>query len=253
MKGEVLWAVGGHELLVDQRSFLVLQEGQKYSLEIDSHEAVETCCVFFQSGFVEGVAQDTTSPLRNSLDFPERPAPPLRFLSRLHTNSSDGLLSNIWDFAEKCSEGLQPSSFEESFLTLSRRLLALYEEVQLQVSRVPAAKTSTKNELFRRLERAREYMHSHSTEPVSLNVVARESCLSPYHLHRSFTQVFCMTPHSYLTGLRLDKANALLEAGWSVSDVCMEVGFSSPASFSRLFRSHFGISPSSVSKIRKIR
>jgi AraC-like DNA-binding protein len=148
---------------------------------------------------------------------------------------------------------LQPSSFEEDFLLLSKQLLILQTEIRAQIARVPATKASTRQELFRRLQTAKEYMHSCVDSRVSLEAVARESCLSRYHLHRSFKQVFRQTPHQYLTGIRLDRAYSLLRDGWKVIDVCIEIGLTSTSSFTRLFRSRFGCSPSEIRKIGQAR
>jgi len=83
--------------------------------------------------------------------------------------------------------------------------------------------------------------------------LAREVHISPFHFIRQFEAVFGTTPHQFRIQARLDRARHLLALGqYSVTDVCMEVGFTSVSSFSRLFRSHFGSSPSSVGKIRKI-
>lgn len=252
IRGEVGWVVDGRDIVVDTRSFLVLGDGQKYSMNVDAPRPIETCCAFFRRGFVEKITQDMTSPLQASIDEPQRQAPPLEFLSRLHADPKGRILPALWSLAARCSEQLQPSSFEEDFLVLSAELMKLYREITVEIARVPAAKASTREELFRRLQLAREYIHSKVDQQVSLEEVARESCLSRYHLHRSFTRVFRRTPHAYLTALRLEKAQSLLQAGRTVTDVCMDVGFSSVSSFSRLFRSHFGSSPSSLRKIRKI-
>ena len=86
-----------------------------------------------------------------------------------------------------------------------------------------------------------------SREPAE---VARAACVSPFHFHRGFTQAFQTTPHAYITELRLDHARQLLEAGWPVLDASINVGFSSPSTFSRLFRSRFGDAPSAIRKHR---
>ena len=247
--GQVTWIVDRRELVVDAGSFLILNDGQEYSMNLESPLPMETCCAFFRKGFVEQIAQDATTSLRASLDAPSREAPPLQFLARLHRDPKRVILSRLWTLAERCVEQLQPSSFEEDFLVLSKQLLTLYEEISSQMSRVPAAKASTREELFRRLQTAREYMHTSGNERVSLLRIAKEACLSPYHLHRSFRQVFRLTPHEYLTGLRLDRARSLLTSGHTVIDACFEVGFTSTSSFSRLFRSHFGRPPSDIRKM----
>jgi len=247
--GQVTWIVDGRELVVDAGSFLILNDGQEYSMNLESPRPMETCCAFFRKGFVEQIAQDATTSLQASLDAPSREAPPLQFLARLHRDPKRVILSRLWTLAERCVEQLQPSSFEEDFLVLSKQLLTLYEEISSQVSRVPAAKASTREELFRRLQTAREYMHTSGDERVSLLRIAKEACLSPYHLHRSFRQVFRQTPHEYLTGIRLERARSLLTSGHTVIDACIEVGFTSTSSFSRLFRSHFGRPPSDIRKM----
>jgi len=252
VSGEVQWIVEDRRLLVDSNTFLVLADGQRYSMNIDCAKPVETCCVFFRSGFVEEVAQDATTTLEASLDSPWRDAPQLEFLSRLHSDSTRGILPNIWSLADRCREELQPSSFEEDFLTLSQNVLMFYREVKAQFLRVPAAKPSTQQELFRRLQIAREYLHESVGRRISLEEISREACISRYHLHRAFRRVFRLTPHAYVTALRLNRARSLLQSGRPVTDVAMDIGFTSVSAFTRLFRSRFGVSPSSVPKIRKI-
>jgi AraC family transcriptional regulator len=249
VNGTVAWTVDGRDLLVDSTSFLVLNDGQRYSMDLDATYPVETCCAFFSHGFVERVAHDATTSLQDALDAPGRTAPTLNFLSRLHQDATGAILSRLRSLAERCSRELQPSSFEEDFLLLSEKLLMLYGEITRDIARIPAAKPSTREELFRRLQFAREYMHSCADGSVSLNDVAREACLSRYHLHRAFTRVFRQTPHRYLTVLRLERAHALLKAGRTVTETCIEVGFSSLPSFSRLFNSHFGVSPSTLTSL----
>jgi AraC-like DNA-binding protein len=253
MDGQVTWTVDGRDLVVDAHSFLVLNDGQKYSMNIEVPKAIETCCAFFQKGFVEQTAQDAMTPLQASLDEPSREAPALHFMARLQRDSKRVILSRLWTLAKRCEQQLQPSSFEEDFLVLSKELISLYKEIQAEIARVPAVKAATREELFRRLQIAKEYMHGGGVERVSLQKVARESCLSPYHLHRSFKEVFRQTPHEYLTALRLDRARTLLEGGRKVIDVCVESGFTSTSSFSRLFRSHFGTPPSEIRKMKKRR
>jgi AraC family transcriptional regulator len=175
----------------------------------------------------------------------------LQSLSRLHSDPKRLVLSHMWSLAERCTEEIQPSGYEEDFLMLSQKLLMLYREVKAQVLRVPGAKPSTR-ELFRRLQIAREYLHGSVDRRISLEQLSREACVSRYHLLRAFQHVFRQTPHAYLTALRLERARSLLQDGRSVTSTAMDVGFTSVSAFTRRFRAHYGIPPSAVSKIRKI-
>jgi AraC-like DNA-binding protein len=202
--------------------------------------------VFFASGVVESVALDTTSPIEKGLDLPDRVAPALPYLSALHGDRERALVGRVQSLAARCKGVLTPSGFEEDFLVLAHQLLQFYEIIRERSARLPALRKSTREELFRRLLVGRDYLHSHSSGPVSLAAVARSACLSPFHFHRGFTSAFERTPHAYLTGLRLERARAMIESGSTVLDACLDAGFSSPSAFTRLFRSHFGEVPSSV-------
>lgn len=188
--------MGQRKLIVDRSSFLILSAGEEYSMRIAESKPVETCCVFFAPGFVEQIALDQTSPLDRSLDSPDRLAPPLPYLSTLHSDRERALVGRVHTLAPRCRKALAPSGFEEDFLLLAEGLLQFYAQVREQAARVPAIRESTRQELFRRSLIGREYLHSHSSGPVSLAAVARAAALSPYHFHRGFTQAFQQTPHS---------------------------------------------------------
>lgn len=98
---------------------------------------------------------------------------------------------------------------------------------------------------FRNLCRARELLAESPEEQLSVKYIAREVAISPYHFIRQFEAVFGITPHQFRIQSRLDRAKLLLAVGeHSVTEVCMEVGFSSLGSFSDLFTRKFGSSPS---------
>lgn len=101
-------------------------------------------------------------------------------------------------------------------------------------------------ELFRRLCRARAALTEDVVVTPSIEAVARGAGISPFHFIRQFQAVFGRTPHQLRIQSRLDRAKRLLAAGGlSVTDVCMEVGFSSLGSFSNLFTRRVGETPSS--------
>jgi AraC-like DNA-binding protein len=93
----------------------------------------------------------------------------------------------------------------------------------------------------RRLSRARE-MLEHEKAPIA--AIAQRAGVSPYHFIRLFEATFGTTPHRYRTAVRLQRARRLLAGGAPVTDVCMEVGFSSLGSFSSLFTRRLGEAPS---------
>jgi len=97
---------------------------------------------------------------------------------------------------------------------------------------------------YRRLMRAREFIDECYRQPLDLQQISGEACLSRYHFLRLFRRAFNKTPHQYLTQRRIEKAKELLSSsGLTVTDVCFEVGFESLGSFSSLFHKHVGHPP----------
>jgi AraC-like DNA-binding protein len=102
-----------------------------------------------------------------------------------------------------------------------------------------------RHEGFRQLCRARELLREYREPSPSIADVAREVGMSPFHFIRQFEAIFGVTPHQFRIQARLDAAKQLLAVGQhSVTDVCMEVGFSSLGSFSALFARRTGEAPS---------
>jgi len=96
VSGCVSWTVNGSDLLVDPNSFLVLGEGEEYSMDIDAPRIVETACAFFRQGFVEQTALDATTAIEASLDDPARTGPSVpareRVYLRARASSQTGAL-----------------------------------------------------------------------------------------------------------------------------------------------------------------
>jgi AraC-like DNA-binding protein len=99
--------------------------------------------------------------------------------------------------------------------------------------------------LLQRLCRARERLHEGFDEAPSVDELAREAGLSTGQFIRRYAAVFGITPHQHRILARLERARQLLAlSDRQVTEVCLEVGFSSLGSFSELFMRRTGTPPS---------
>ena len=100
-------------------------------------------------------------------------------------------------------------------------------------------------DLNRRLLRARDAMDRAYAEPLDVRAVAGVAHLSEAHFIRSFRAAFGETPHRHLQRRRVERSMFLLrETDRSVTDICLDVGFTSLGTFSRMFREIVGETPS---------
>jgi AraC-like DNA-binding protein len=96
----------------------------------------------------------------------------------------------------------------------------------------------------RRMLRARDAMDRDYAKPLDIPALAKIAYVSEAHFIRTFRATFGETPHRYLQRRRVERAMFLLrETEREVSDICLEVGFSSLGTFGRTFRRIVGRSP----------
>ena len=97
---------------------------------------------------------------------------------------------------------------------------------------------------LRRLRRVKEFIEAHLGEELSIEVLAKESRLSPYHFARAFKAATGTPPHSYLMDRRAEKAKCLIAEGrLSLYEIAQTCGFSSQAYFTTWFKRLCGVTP----------
>jgi AraC-like DNA-binding protein len=252
LRGEAVWETDQGRYRVNPSHSLVLNHGQKYTLLIEPGAPVETLCAFFKADFVEDVGRGQVEADEALLDDPEKPAPAVSFFETLRPTPVRARL-NLLRLRERLAAGeVDPLGFEEAFTRLAIDLLDSEGALKRRADSLPAARASTRLEALRRLSRARDFIEARLGQPLTLERIARSACLAPHHCHRLFAALFGETPHAYLTRRRLERARELLTTtDRPVTRVCLDVGFSSPGSFTNLFRRRFGLSPRAYRTLEK--
>lgn len=93
------------------------------------------------------------------------------------------------------------------------------------------------------LRRARDFIDRHYAEPLEVSAIAARSLMSPAHFSRKFKAAYGETPYAYLMTRRIERAQALLREGATVTETCMTVGCTSLGSFSARFTEIVGETP----------
>ena len=94
------------------------------------------------------------------------------------------------------------------------------------------------------LERAREILHAHSSEPIRLNDIASAVDIHPVHLAREFRKAYGCTLGEYLRSLRINFCcDRLSSSNDSLVEIALTAGFSSQSHFSRVFKRQTGTTP----------
>jgi AraC-like DNA-binding protein len=94
------------------------------------------------------------------------------------------------------------------------------------------------------IERVIRHMKANLAEPLDLDQLATIAAISKFHLVRVFDELTGTTPRHFLSCLRMQRAKELLfSSPAGITEICLEVGYSSMGSFSRIFSDLVGLSP----------
>jgi AraC family transcriptional regulator len=119
---------------------------------------------------------------------------------------------------------------------------------------VPRQKPQANGEYAQRINRVIDYLRGNLDRQVKLEELAKVACFSEFHFHRIFRAVSGETLNNFTSRLRLEKAARHLRfSDRSLTDIAFDCGFSSPATFSRAFRSGYDTSPSQFRKSGEIK
>ena len=100
------------------------------------------------------------------------------------------------------------------------------------------------NSLTQRIGRAIEWIKRHYAEPLSIETVAGEVCMSASGLRHHFKAVTALSPLQYQKHLRLQEARRLMLSGaFDAASAGYKVGYQSPSQFSREYARLFGAPP----------
>lgn len=146
------------------------------------------------------------------------------------------LAAAMLDVARSCADG-DGFAGSEAVARVTHRLLTLPEHggrADRPLRGGLAAATSR-----RVIARMRDALD----DPPSLDDLAAEAHLSPFHFQRMFRLSHGLSPAAYLEDLRLREAERLMRAGRGLADIAAACGWCHQSAFTRAFRAATGMTP----------
>ena len=197
--GAERYFIGGRTVAVDDDTYLILNDRQKYGSVIRSDRDVESFSIFFRPGLLEETLGAASVDNEHML---ERHGPTMlqspEFLERL--NPHDSTVTPILRFIRHHLRiGVDDEHWcEEQLQILAVRMLAQHRNVRAQALALQCVRPSTRLEIYRRVSLAVDFIHSCYDRDISLAQVAAAACLSVHHFICTFRLIHGITPMAYL-------------------------------------------------------
>jgi AraC family transcriptional regulator len=216
--GAMTWAVGKNVSHVDANTGLLIRSGEEFSETNPicgvGHSAL---IVTFSEDFLDQLQSRCLGNRNEMFAVDTRPA-----------SSHAQLLAHIL----VCKGGLlSPLEIEERVVELTREFGA---------GRYPLRQAGAK----KTIDRVKEILIELDCEPLSLSDVAAQLGVSPIYLTQAFKKAEGVPLYRYQSRLRMSRALAELPFTESITDLALELGYSSHSHFASAFRTTFGLTPS---------
>lgn len=250
LSGKATFKVGNRKYIIDEQSYLVLNDGEPYEVIINEETDVEAFCLFFRQNLISDYARSQNVSDTELLGQPfQGECTEIEFCP--HTFKRDEEFNLKIHALKRAMDANVNALCKETLLQdIIQSLVNRNHSVREKEQRLDFVKKSTRDELITRLLTARDFIHGSYQDQITLGDIAQTACLSVNHLLRTFKQAFRQTPNQYIQKLRIEKAKHFLirNPQWSITKICFECGFKSLGYFSSLFKRSTGITPTAYRK-----
>jgi len=104
-------------------------------------------------------------------------------------------------------------------------------------------KKTTKYEYIQNVYKVIFYIEQNCNEELELDELAKVAGFSKYHFHRIFKYITNYSLADYIRMVRLQGSIKSFKCNEKITDIAMEHGYETNASFSKAFKKYFGVSP----------
>jgi AraC family transcriptional regulator len=239
INGNEHYECNGRFYTVNETNYLIFNDGQYYSSFIHSDTETESFTVNFSAEFQQCVLQSFQNKLDDSCQ-----SKSFAFIEKLykHNDLVNPLLFKLYKASTKKNPDVQ--CITEIYYLLLQNLFLQQISLKMEIKKINAVKYSTQLELYKRLNFARDFIHSCYMEDISLDKLASVACLNNAYFLREFKKYFGLTPYQYIIKQRLKAAQKMLETtSCSITEICFAVGYRDITSFSKLFKKKFYTTP----------
>ncbi|MDP4145824.1 MAG: AraC family transcriptional regulator [Bacillota bacterium] len=104
-------------------------------------------------------------------------------------------------------------------------------------------KVDREKDVTQGMRKLREYIHSNYLQGLMLEDLERVSGLSKYCLMREYKKHYGMSPHQYITALRINHSKAIMKKDISILEAALQSGFYDQSHFTKSFKKYLGLTP----------
>ncbi|MCB0476652.1 MAG: helix-turn-helix transcriptional regulator [Crocinitomicaceae bacterium] len=228
--GKERYKLDHYNFEVSKGNYLIVNSEDEFTIDFESDEIADGICIYPSQELIHQAYQAKSQSLDQLLSG-EKSSDSFHFTHMVNatskTKTGKFLELHLPELINKLEKG-ESIDLNSFFLDLVDYMVIDQINLNQQLGNHSATKVATKEELYRRISAAKEFLTDNFKEKINLDEVAQLSCLSKFHFLRSFKEFYGQSPYQYLLSLKLEAAKNLRKSGFSFNEICLETGFSDP-------------------------
>jgi AraC family transcriptional regulator len=246
VSGEETYFINNKKFKLRENEFVIGNNSTESTILIDSKIPSKGICIDISEKIIKEVIDytfDENLKLENFL-----------FTDELFVNKYNAQNSTLGKNLNEISLDFNNLMVSENqlnsdiFYSLAECVVKDQSQLQKHLVKLNAIKTETNTRLFHLVWDAKNYLDSHFLEKIDIETLSKTIGLSEYHFIRLFKKAFSISPYQYIISRRLEFSKILLLDNHSVQETAFSVGFADVFSFSKSFKTTFGLSPNGFKK-----
>lgn len=223
------YQVNGRGFKLEENQFLVVNKGDALETKVKNQKGAQGICIYPPEKLLAEVYMQNNLSLSERLELKKNETEPIRFTSKPLRIESNKLTANLFADQVQCllsNEEKSDDWWEVFYMELAERLIRDQLDLENRLNKLPSTGIRTKEELYRRLSLAKDYIHDYRYEPINIESLSKTCALSKYHFLRSFKALYGCSPYQLSLQLKLNEARHLIQKKHSYQQAADLVGYS---------------------------
>lgn len=236
LSGEEHYEIGPRRITLRPGQLLFINEGERYASRIDKR--TESLCIFAPRDEATPAIASAVSGRVFSLEDHTETGPLFEIpqISFQHGRKSAAAMQQL----VKAIDDNDTVYTQDAMRRLLAEALGELFNTTPPCTIADVKKRSTRDELRRRVLRAKEHINDMHGHYDNLEDLAAVACLSKYHFLRSFTAIFGLSPAAYARRIRLQHAGQAVAQTGDVIAAARRAGYRDPRAFERAYKRVIG-------------
>ncbi|MCB0663391.1 MAG: helix-turn-helix transcriptional regulator [Saprospiraceae bacterium] len=245
VKGSEPYQVDGHDFVAGENEYFIFNPKQKALCYGTFQSEVEGICIFLTPETLQETAQSMQLGLEKSL---EHPFPydwqGHEFLVKTYALQENEFGKYLAILKEKLlavkREDLVWEDETVLYSQIAEAFLKGHYQIGNHLNNIPALKSATKGELYKRLANVHAFIAGAYHEKIQIEDLLQIGCLSKFHLIRTYKQVYGNTPYQDILHRRLSESKKLIKEGLAQNEIAFRLHFTDGKAFGKAFKKKFG-------------